>query len=60
MKKHTTIFSLGLLRELSIVIALKLCALFLLWWLFVRDSTVAVDTQSVTDHFNTVEQRSHP
>ncbi|SEQ69883.1 hypothetical protein SAMN04488038_109191 [Solimonas aquatica] len=55
-----TIFSLGLLRELSIVIALKLCALFLLWWLFVRDSTVAVDTQSVTDHFNTVEQRSHP
>lgn len=60
MKRIKTPLSLGLPRDLGLIIALKLCALFLLWWLFVRDSTVAVDTQSVTDHFNTVEQRSHP
>lgn len=38
-------------RHLSWIIAIKLAAIFALWWLFVRDAGVAVDTEVVSRQF---------
>ena len=38
-------------RHLGWIIAIKLAAIFALWWLFVRDAGVAVDPASVSRQF---------
>ena len=37
----------SLLRNLALVLALKLAILLALWWMFVRDQGVAVDASGV-------------
>jgi len=39
-----------LLRKLAIVIAIKLVAIFMLWWFFVRDERVPVAADTVVEH----------
>jgi hypothetical protein len=40
-----------LLRHIWFLIALKLLALFLLWWFFIRGQKVPVDEHRTTEHF---------
>ncbi|HET8695457.1 MAG TPA: hypothetical protein VFM33_12360 [Aquabacterium sp.] len=44
-----------LLRHLAWVLAIKLAALFALWWYFVRDDRVSVTAGEVAQH---IEQAS--
>jgi len=39
-----------LLRKLAVVIAIKLAAIFTLWWFFVRDERVPVAPDTVVEH----------
>jgi len=39
-----------LVNKLVVVVLLKLAVLTAIWWLFIRDERVHVDTQRVTSH----------
>ncbi len=39
-----------LMRHLAVAVLLKVLVLALLWWLFVRDSRVAVDGPAAAQH----------
>jgi hypothetical protein len=39
-----------LLRHLSVAIVLKFAALAVLWWVFVRDAGVTVDSAAAAQH----------
>ena len=39
-----------LLRHLAVAVLIKLAVLVLLWWLFVRDARVTVDTDGAARH----------
>lgn len=41
-----------LLRKLIIAVLIKLVVLTALWWLFIRDVRVSVDTDSVADRIS--------
>lgn len=40
-----------LVKKLAVVLLIKLTVLFALWWSFVRDQRVTVDTSSVAAQF---------
>lgn len=43
-----------LLRHLVTVVLIKLIALTVLWWLFIRDARVPVDTDRIDQHLGSV------
>jgi hypothetical protein len=46
-----TISDIRLRRHLLIAVVIKLLVLIVLWWLFIRDSHVSVDSNSIGDRF---------
>lgn len=49
-----------LVRHLAIAVALKLVVLGALWWAFVRDERVGVDTQRAAAHIGSTHTPSAP
>lgn len=47
-----------LLRHLALAVAIKLAVLAALWWVFVRDSRVAVDAELIANRVGTATQIS--
>jgi hypothetical protein len=48
----------ALVKKLAIVLVLKLAVLVVLWWFFVRDQRVVVDSSSVASQFSTPDSTS--
>ena len=46
-----------LIRHLIIFVLLKLCALILLWWLFVKDAKVNVNADSVFEKISSQQKQ---
>ena len=46
-----TISDKRLLRQLITAVLIKLLLLSVLWWLFIRDSHVSVDSNTIGDRF---------
>ena len=53
MKSHDD----KLVRHLIIFVLLKLCALIVLWWLFVKDAKVNVSAGSVFDKISSQQKQ---
>ena len=48
-------------KELTIILIVKIAAISALWWCFVRDTRVAVDSTSAARHLGTAPQpQIHP
>ena len=46
-----------LVRHLIIFVLLKLCALIVLWWLFVKDAKVNVNAESVFEKISSQQKQ---
>ncbi|MBH1968106.1 MAG: hypothetical protein I8H81_07970 [Pseudomonadales bacterium] len=46
-----TIFDKRLRRHLLTAVLIKLIVLTVLWWLFIKDSRVSVDSNTISDRF---------
>ncbi|MDY0012223.1 MAG: hypothetical protein RBS40_04950 [Rhodocyclaceae bacterium] len=49
-----------LVRELALVVAIKLMLLTVLWWVFIRDERVTVDAETMRAHAVTASVRAMP
>lgn len=46
-------------REIFLVLVVKIIAILLLWWCFVHERTVAVDTTETAHHLGAAHQESN-